>query len=312
MSERLVVALGGNALLRRGEAPGAEQQRRNIERAADMLAELWRDNDLTVTHGNGPQVGLLALQAEALKDVSPYPLDVLGAESEGMIGYMIEQALLSRMPGRHVATLLTQVEVDARDPAFANPTKPIGPVYDEATAQRLARERGWRIVPDGGGFRRVVASPMPLAIVELPTIKLLVQSGVLVICAGGGGIPVVRDASGALHGVPAVVDKDRASAVLARALDADALLMLTDVPAVYADWESERPRAIRRIGVPALRAMRFAAGTMEPKVEAACRFVEASGRWAAIGALQDGVAIAAGDAGTRVVADDEAASYWEG
>lgn len=309
---RLVVALGGNALLRPGEDLAASVQQRNVERAAEVIAALWADNDLIVTHGNGPQVGLLALQAEALKaEVPPYPLDVLGAESEGMIGYMIEQALIARVPGRHVAALLTLVEVDANDPAFGAPTKPIGPVYDAATAERLGRERGWRLAETRGGFRRVVPSPEPVAIVELATIRLLVQSGVLVICAGGGGVPVVRHASGALHGVPAVIDKDLASALLAQSLDAEGLMLLTDVPAVYAGWRTDQPRAIRRATPVALRAMRFAEGSMGPKVEAACRFVERTGGWAAIGALQDGAAIAEGAAGTRIEAGDAPIAYWD-
>ncbi len=300
---RLVIALGGNALLARGEPLEAELQRRNVARAAEALAAIARRHEIVVTHGNGPQVGLLALQAEAYSGVAPYPLDVLGAESAGLIGYMIEQELAARLPGREVATLLTQVEVDAYDPAFARPTKPIGPRYDRPTAEALAARLGWRIAPDGDGARRVVASPEPRAIVELATIRLLVEARVLVICAGGGGIPVVRDAAGARRGVAAVIDKDLASALLARELRADGLVMLTDVAAVYEEWETPRQHAIQRAFPAALRAMTFAEGSMAPKVEAACRFVEATGGFAAIGALADGEALVEGRAGTRVEPD---------
>ncbi len=297
---RLVIALGGNALLRRGEPLEAEVQRRNVARAADALAAVAQRHELVVTHGNGPQVGLLALQAEAYRDVAPYPLDVLGAESEGLIGYMIEQELAARLPGREVATLLTQVEVDPRDPAFARPTKPIGPRYDRATAEQLAARHRWQIAPDGDGARRVVPSPEPRAIVEMAAIRLLVGAGVTVICAGGGGIPVVRDAAGARRGVAAVIDKDLASALLARELGADGLVMLTDVPAVYLDWPAPRQRPIARATPAELRARTFAEGSMAPKVEAACRFVESGGRFAAIGALEDAAALIDGRAGTRV------------
>jgi carbamate kinase len=297
---RLVIALGGNALLRRGEPLEAEVQRRNVARAADALAALARSHEIVVTHGNGPQVGLLALQAEAYREVAPYPLDVLGAESEGLIGYMIEQELAARLPGREVATLLTQVEVDPEDPAFARPTKPIGPRYDRATGEKLSARLGWRVAPDGGGARRVVPSPEPRAIVELATIRILVEARVLVICAGGGGIPVVRDAAGARRGVAAVIDKDLASALLARELRADGLVMLTDVAAVYEHWSTPRQRAIERTTPAALHAMTFAPGSMAPKVEAACRFVEGTRGFAAIGALEDAEAIVAGRAGTRV------------
>jgi carbamate kinase len=297
---RLVVALGGNALLRRGEPLTAETQRRRAGEAMNLVAELAGDDDVVLTHGNGPQVGLLALQALAYTDVPPYPLDVLGAETEGMIGYVLEQELQNRLPGRSAVTILTQVVVDRDDPAFAAPSKPIGPVYTEEQAHRLARERGWAIAEDGEHFRRVVPSPQPLRIVELSAIRILVDAGALVVCAGGGGIPVVLDGAGSLHGVEAVIDKDLAAELLARSLDADFLLMLTDVPAVMRNWGSESATPIARATPPELRSLEFANGSMGPKVEAACRFVEATGGTAAIGSLEDAVRIVAGEAGTIV------------
>lgn len=297
---RIVVALGGNALLRRGQAPTAEQQRNNVRAAAEALAPLARDHQLVITHGNGPQVGLLALQGEA---GGGYPLDILDAETEGMIGYLIEQALAGLLPpGRACAALLTQVEVDPADPAFEHPSKPIGPVYDAAQAERLARERGWSVARDGEHFRRVVASPQPLRILELGVIELLLDQGVVVICAGGGGIPVARRRDGSLIGVEAVIDKDAASALLARALKADALLMLTDVDAVYLDWGGPQAAPLGRISAAELRRHRFAPGSMAPKVEAACDFVAAGGSLAGIGCLTDAQAILTDRAGTRVTA----------
>jgi carbamate kinase len=298
---RIVAALGGNALLRRGEPLEADIQRRNIVRAVEALAPLGREHELVVTHGNGPQVGLLALQALAYPEVAPYPLDVLGAESEGMIGYLLEQELRNALPGRPVATLLTQVVVDPDDPAFRHPSKPIGPVYEEAEARRLAAQRGWTVAPDGPGWRRVVPSPEPRAIVELEAIRLLVGSGVLVVCAGGGGIPVVAGPAGELRGVEAVVDKDLAAALLAELLGADCLLLLTDVRAVVRGFGSERAEPIGEATPEELRAERLDPGSMGPKVEAACRFVERTGGLAAIGALEDAAALAAGRAGTRVL-----------
>jgi carbamate kinase len=241
------------------------------------------------------------LQGDAYGAVAPYPLDVLGAESEGQIGYMLDQALLNALGGRPVATLLTQVIVDLDDPGFAHPTKPIGPVYDNATAEQLASERGWAIARDGAHFRRVVASPEPRSIVELETLKLLVGARVLVVCVGGGGIPVAVDRDGRLRGVEAVIDKDLAAALLARGLGADALLLLTDVPAVQADWRTPVARDIRRASPEQLRAGSFAAGSMGPKIEAACRFVEATGGQAGIGALADARAILEGERGTLIV-----------
>jgi carbamate kinase len=296
----VVIALGGNALLKRGQPMEADVQLSNIGIAATAIAQVAETNQVVVTHGNGPQVGLLALQAAAYQAVHPYPLDVLNAETEGMIGYLIEQQLRNRLPDRQVVTLLTQVEVSADDPAFTHPTKPIGPLYIQAEAERLAAERGWAIAPDGDAFRRVVASPEPLSILELPTIQLLVQADTLVICAGGGGIPVAIAPSGGIRGVEAVIDKDLAAALLAIALNADALLLLTDVDAVYLDWASLKRKPLREATSQKLRRDVFAPGSMGPKVEAACRFVEATNKVAGIGRLEDAAAILAGQAGTIV------------
>jgi carbamate kinase len=291
---------GGNALLQRGQPLAADVQRHNIEVAAGAIAQIAQTHQVVVTHGNGPQVGLLALQAEAYRAVPPYPLDVLNAETEGMIGYLIEQQLRNHLPGRQVVTLLTQVEVDANDPAFAQPSKPIGPLYPQAEAEQLAAERGWEIAPDGEAYRRVVPSPEPRRILELATIRLLVQAGALVICAGGGGIPVVITPGGGIRGVEAVIDKDRAAALLAIALNADALLLLTDMDAVYTDWKAPTAQSLRDATPQQLRQHTFAPGSMGPKVEAACRFVEATHALAGIGRLEDAAAILAGKAGTRV------------
>ena len=300
---RIVIALGGNALLRRSEPPTAANQRRNVRIAAEALAPIARRHDLVISHGNGPQVGLLALQGAACKPDETYPLDILDAETEGMIGYLIEQELGNLLPDRRCATLLTQIEVDPNDPAFGHPDKPIGPVYSEIEALRLAQERGWSVARDGAHFRRVVPSPAPNRIFELSVIELLVSQGVIVICAGGGGIPAVRREDGSLIGVEAVIDKDLASALLARELKADALLMLTDVDAVYRDWGTPSARAIRRITPQALRELDFAPGSMGPKVRAACEFVEQTGGMAGIGQLSDALAILDGKAGTVIARD---------
>jgi carbamate kinase len=297
----VVLALGGNALLRRGQPLDAEVQRRNLlDAVAKAVAPIARKHRLVITHGNGPQIGLLALQTAAYKDVRPYPLDVLGAESEGMIGYLIEQALSNELPHREIATLLTQVEVDRSDPAFAKPSKPIGPVYGEAEARQLAARTSWTFVPDGGGFRRAVPSPAPRRIREINVIKLLVHSGMVVICAGGGGIPVVATDDGALRGVEAVIDKDLSSALLAEEIGADALLLLTDVAAVWTKWPMSAGRPIGRITPSELRALAFDSGSMAPKVAAACRFAQRTGRMSAIGAIEQAEAILAGEAGTIV------------
>jgi carbamate kinase len=303
----VVAALGGNALLRRGERADAPTQRSNVAIAVNALATIATEHRLVVTHGNGPQVGLLALQAEAFTDVSPYPLDVLGAESEGMIGYMLEQGLDNGLADRRVATLLTQVIVDAGDPAFAYPTKPVGPVYERADAERLAADRGWSIAPDGHKWRRVVASPEPRRIVELEAIRTLVDAGLTVVCVGGGGVPVVVDDLGCLRGVEAVIDKDLAAAMLATELDADALLLLTDVPAIELDWGTPAAHPVAAIRTDELAALDLARGSMGPKAEAASRFASRTGGIAAIGALADAPAILRGEAGTRVLpADDHA------
>jgi carbamate kinase len=297
---KIVVALGGNALLQRGEQPTAEIQRGHAGEAMAAIAELAREHNVVLTHGNGPQVGLLSLQASSYTEVPAYPLDVLGAESEGQIGYVLEQELENRLPGRSVATVLTQVVVDPADPGFSHPTKPIGQIYTEAEALDLQRERGWSIAPDNHHFRRVVASPQPLRIVELSAIKTLVDSGALVVCTGGGGIPVAEDEHGTLTGVEAVIDKDLAGELLARSLEADYLLMLTDVNAVIEGWGTPEAKPIRHTTPAKMRQLEFAAGSMGPKVEAACRFVEATGGTAAIGALEDAVEILAGKAGTTI------------
>lgn len=295
---RIAVALGGNALLERGDSPDIATQRLNAARAARALAPLAEQGELVVTHGNGPQVGLLALQAEGAPEVPPYPLDVLGAQTEGLIGYLLTQSLRAALPGREIATLLTQVEVDARDPAFARPTKPIGPVYERAREAELAA-RGFAFAPDGSGLRRVVPSPLPRRILELATIRRLLDASVLVICAGGGGIPVVAKPGGELEGCEAVVDKDRTAALLAAGVGAAKLLLLTDVPAVYVDWP-DRSRPLAETTPRELESLSFDPGSMGPKVEAACAFVAETGGVAAIGALEDAPRLAAGRAGTRV------------
>ena len=304
---RIVVALGGNALLRRGEPLAADGQRTNIRSAAQTLARLLdAGHHLIVTHGNGPQVGLLALQG-ALAGQNPFPLDVLGAETEGMIGYVLQQELDNAYaPDAKFATLLTQIEVDPTDPAFAKPTKPVGPVYTKAEAKRIAKDRGWTVARDGDSYRRVVASPRPLRILEIDVIRLLMNQGVVVICAGGGGIPVVRRADGAFTGIEAVIDKDLASGLLAATLNADAFLMLTDVAAVYTDWGTPQQEPIGDITAAALSKMPFAAGSMGPKVQAACDFVQRTAGMAGIGALDAALGILEGTQGTRVRASADA------
>ena len=308
----VVAALGGNALLRRGEAMTAENQRRNVRIAAEALAPIASQHQLVIGHGNGPQVGLLALQGAAYEKVETYPFDVLGAQTEGMIGYMIEQELGNLLPfERPFATLLTMIEVDPADPAFKNPTKFIGPVYDKAEADRLANEKHWAFKQDGDKWRRVVASPMPKRIFELRPIKWLLEHNAVVIAAGGGGIPTMYEPGKdrTLTGVECVIDKDFASELLARELNADLFVMLTDADAVYADWGKPTQKAIRRASPAALEKMSFAAGSMGPKVMAACRFATATGKSAAIGALSDLNKIIAGEAGTTVSAKDSDLAY---
>lgn len=297
---RVVIALGGNALLRRGDPMDSGTQRRNVQAAAAAIAVVAREHRVVVTHGNGPQVGLLALQSQAYRAVQPYPLDVLGAESEGMIGYLLEQALATQLPKQSVATLLTQVVVDPGDPAFAAPDKPIGPVYDARHAARLARQLGWTMARDGRHYRRVVASPKPRRILEMAAIRHLFEGGVLVICAGGGGIPVTVTKERAVWGIEAVIDKDRSAALLAKSLEADALLLLTDVAAVEEGWGTPAARAIKAATPAQLSRMAFAAGSMAPKVEAACDFARTTGKLAAIGSLREAARILRGEAGTAV------------
>jgi carbamate kinase len=296
----VVLALGGNALLRRGEPLDAAVQRANVKAAAEAIAEVAHHHRVVVTHGNGPQVGLLALQNEAYEEVEGYPLDVLDAESEGMVGYLLEQELGRHIAPSRIATLLTQVVVDRHDPAFRHPTKPVGPVYEERDAKYLAHERDWIVAPDGDGWRRVVPSPEPQRIVELDTIRLLVDAGITVICTGGGGIPVVPDGTGAFAGVEGVIDKDLSAALLATELHADALVLLTDVDAVYEDWGTPAARPVGETTPAALRSLGAPDGSMGPKVEAICRFVEQGGELGAIGALGDAAAIVARTAGTAV------------
>ncbi len=297
---RVVAALGGNALQRRGEPSDPERQRRNVARAAGALAPIAAAHDLVVTHGNGPQIGLLALQAEAVPEAAPPPLDMLGAETEGLIGYLIEQELANVLPGREIATLLTRVEVAADDPAFDTPSKPIGPCYGEAEARRLAAARGWSVAPDGAHFRRVVASPEPRRILERRAIELLLDAGTVVVCAGGGGIPVTIGPDGGMRGVEAVIDKDLSAALLAEMLHAEVLLLLTDVAGVYADWPDPARRLLRRVTPRELRGHSFAPGSIGPKVEAACRFVERTGGRAMIGPLDGAGDLLRETAGTVV------------
>jgi len=298
---RIVVALGGNALLRRGELLEASIQREHVEAAARAVASIARKHEVVLTHGNGPQVGLLALQSEAYHAVHPYPLDVLGAESEGMIGYLLQQALANELPGRDIATVLTEVLVDAEDSAFDHPTKPVGPIYTKDAATQISVERGWDVAPDGPGYRRVVASPRPREIVQIDTIKRLVDSGVIVICSGGGGIPtVLEERSGRRVGAEAVIDKDLSAALLAIEVGAQFLMLLTDVQAVYEGWGTANARPIRSATPQVLRRLSFASGSMEPKIEAACRFVRATGHRAAIGALMEANEVLAGRSGTCI------------
>jgi carbamate kinase len=301
---RVVVALGGNALLKRGEPMTAERQRANVAIAAPALAAVARAHELVLAHGNGPQVGLLALQAAAYTEVEPYPLDVLGAQTQGMIGYFLEQEL-----GNHLgedtpfATLLTRIEVDPADPAFDNPSKFVGPVYARAQADALAEEKGWAFKQDGEYWRRVVPSPEPRRIFEIRVIQGLLDHDVVVICAGGGGVPVMFDPASAhrLVGVEAVIDKDLASELLAHEVSAELLILATDVDAVYSDWGTPEQKRLGRVTPAELRAASFAAGSMGPKVEAAARFVESTGKRAAIGALDHIEEIVEGTAGTQVV-----------
>jgi len=301
---RIVIALGGNALLRRSDPMTTEVQRRNVKIAAEAIAPLAAEHSIVVVHGNGPQVGLLSLQAEAYQGAEPYPLDVLDAGTQGMIGYLIQQELRSLLPPqRQVATLLTMISVDRQDPAFANPTKFIGPVYPKEAADKLAADKGWAFQQDGSAWRRVVPSPEPRRILEIEPITWLLDRGAVVICAGGGGIPTMYPSTspGELVGVEAVIDKDLASELLAEDVAADLFLMATDVDGVYTGWGTPQQRRLGRVTPEELAGYEFAAGSMGPKVEAAARFATKTGRRAAIGSLADIAGIVAGDAGTSVV-----------
>jgi len=301
---RIAAALGGNALLERGEKPDADIQEEHVERAVTALAPLIREHEVIITHGNGPQVGVLAI--ESARDPAltrPYSFDVLGAQTQGMIGYWIAQAVSRAMPERHAVCVICRTIVHGDDPAMSHPSKFVGPVYEQADANRLAGERGWQMRRDGSGWRRVVPSPEPVRIVEQGMIDLLARSGATVICAGGGGIPVTLDHAGGLHGVEAVLDKDLTAALLATTMGADALLLLTDVPAVIDGYGTPAARPIRHATAAQLRATSFPAGSMGPKVVAACRFAEATGHPAAIGRLEDAAALLAGAAGTTVTRD---------
>jgi carbamate kinase len=306
---RVVAALGGNALLRRGQPLTAANQRENAHVACAALAPLALEHELVISHGNGPQVGLLALQNSAYTAVEPYPLDLLGAQTEGMIGYLIQQELGNLLPAeKRLASLLTQIEVDRADPAFGNPTKPIGPIYTKEETAPLAAEHGWTFRPDGDSYRRVVPSPLPRRIFGIEPVQWLLDHGCVVVCAGGGGIPVMytdepSPAGRTLVGVEAVIDKDLASALLARDLGAHALLIVTDVDAVYVDWGTPDQAAIRRASPEALGATGFAEGSMGPKVRAACSFVEETGGLAVIGSIADTPAMLRGEAGTVITTD---------
>jgi carbamate kinase len=301
---KVVVALGGNALLKRGEPMTADAQRANVRVAAESLARIAGEHQLVISHGNGPQVGLLALEAAAYEEVEAYPFDILGAETQGMIGYLVEQELGNFLPSEvPLATILTMVEVDPDDPAFTNPTKFVGPVYSKDEAEALAAEKGWTVKADGDYWRRVVPSPKPKRIFEIRPMRWLIEKGVVVICAGGGGIPTMYEPGEDRHlvGVEAVIDKDLATSLLSQELDADLFVMATDVDGVYVDWGSPDQRRLERVTTDELRSISFPAGSMGPKVDAATGFVDASGKRAVIGSLDQLEAMVAGTAGTNVV-----------
>ena len=302
-----MAALGGNALLERGEEPGSDIQLHHIVGAVRALAPVAEHHDLVITHGNGPQVGILATESAADGTLPrPYPFDVLGAQTQGMIGYWLLQALENALPGRQVVSLISQTLVDPDDKAFAQPTKFVGPTYDEAEAKRLAAVADWQIAQDGKAWRRVVPSPEPQALLEVATVSSLVAAHAVVVCVGGGGIPVRRGPEGLLHGVEAVIDKDLSSALLARDIGAEALLLLTDVDGVQLDFGTDAARTIRHVSPAELRAHQFAAGSMRPKVDAACRFVESTGHRAMIGHLDDARELLDGKRGTVVAPMSEA------
>ncbi len=307
---RIVIALGGNALLQRGQPLEAHLQRENIRKAAEVISKVADEHDVILTHGNGPQVGLLALQNAAYPDVSPYPLDLLGSQTAGMIGYVMQQELNNINPKRQIATLVTQTEVDAADPAFQNPAKPVGPVYTKEEADKLAAEKGWAVKADGNHFRRVVPSPLPKSIHEIEIVKKLSESHVMVIASGGGGVPVVKAADGTLTGIEAVVDKDLSGALLADQMGADALIIMTDVEAVCVDFGKPTQKSIAKISPEETKQLDLPAGSMGPKVEACAKFVNNGGKYAAIGSLYDLEKIVAGVAGTHITKDVDGRTYY--
>ncbi len=307
---RIVIALGGNAMLQRGQPLEAAIQRENIRKAAEVIARVAKDHEVILTHGNGPQVGLLALQNAAYDKVSPYPLDVLGAETAGMIGYMMEQELYNQMPGAQIATMVTQTLVDNEDPAFQNPTKFVGPVYNQEEAEALAAEKNWSIKADGEYFRRVVPSPLPKSIVEVEMVKKLSEMGALVICSGGGGVPVRKLEDGKLEGVEAVVDKDLTAALLAEQMGADALVIMTDVAAVCVNFGQPDQKEIHKASVEGISELDFPAGSMGPKIDSCAEFVQKGGRFAAIGSLYDVESIVKGKAGTWITNEVEGISFY--
>ena len=307
---KIVIALGGNALLKRGEHMTAENQRENVKTACAQIARVYDGNQLIITHGNGPQVGLLALQNNAYKEVPMYPLDVLGAETAGMIGYMIQQELSNTVPGSaSIATVLTQIQVDPKDPAFQKPSKPVGPVYSKEEADKIAAEKGWTMAPDNDKYRRVVASPKPVNIFGLEPLKTLIDNKYIVVCGGGGGIPTWVDDKGKQHGAEAVIDKDLATALLATLIDADLFVIATDVDGAYLDWGKPEQKRIALAAPDAALAFGFASGSMGPKIEAAANFAKATGKDAVIGALADIEQIVAGKAGTRISGKAEGVTY---
>ena len=299
---RVVIALGGNAIARRGEDMTVENQRLNLREACQTLARTADEHELVITHGNGPQVGLQALRDASYTATRPYPLDVLGAETQGMIGYFIEIEMRNAMTHSHkLTTILTLTVVDPADPAFSHPTKFVGPVYTDVEADALAEEKGWHFAQDGENIRRVVPSPVPQRVVQIDSVKRLLAAGHVVVSGGGGGIPVTLDDRGNMEGIEAVVDKDAATSVLAESIDADIFVMATDADAVFVDWGTPSARALSEVTTTELRSYDFVAGSMGPKVDAAVRFVEHTGRRAVIGRLSDLERLLAGTAGTTIV-----------
>lgn len=299
MKKKLVIALGGNALLQRGEILSAENQQRSIQVFAQRVATLAHDYQLVIVHGNGPQVGLLALQNAAYTESPAWPLDILVAESQGMIGAAIAQALTQNVGDSPVTTLMTRVEVDPQDEAFAAPGKYIGPVYQPEQHAELEQRYGWTMKADGQYIRRVVPSPIPQSILDSEAIQMLMEAGHTVICCGGGGIPVVAQGNG-YQGIEAVIDKDLTAAVLANAINADHLLILTDADAVYEHWGTPQARALRHVTTAELAPFAAPDGAMGPKAAAVIQFVKQTGRSAFIGALKDAPQILTGEKGTCV------------